>query len=164
MSLKIFFGSTSGNTEKVAKMIQAELGGELMDVRDATADDFAEADAMILGLPTYEEGQLQEDWANIFEDLDEVDFSGKTVALFGLGDQENYAEYFVDALGKLGKKVRERGAKVVGSWPTEGYNFEKSLAVEGDHFIGLVIDEDNQAELTEERVKTWCAQIKSHFS
>ena len=45
-------------------------------------------------------------------------------------------------------------------WPTEGYEFEASLALVDDaHFIGLGIDEDRQPELTQERVKGWCKQI-----
>ena len=95
--------------------------------------------------------------------MDDLDLSGKKVAVFGLGDQEAYPDTFVDGLGILANKVKERGGQLVGSWPLEGYEFNASLAVESDRFVGLVIDVDNQDDLTEERVKTWVNQIKGEF-
>ncbi|MEL7309069.1 MAG: flavodoxin domain-containing protein, partial [Pseudomonadota bacterium] len=84
----------------------------------------------------------------------------KLVAIFGCGDQEDYAEYFLDAMGMINDIVTERGAIVVGHWSTEGYDFEASKALVDDgHFVGLGIDEDRQPELTEKRVKDWCAQV-----
>lgn len=162
----IFFGSTSGNTEKVAKLIAAELSDlspEVKDIKKCAASDLAAYDALVIGVPTYDEGMLQEDWDSIWPDMDSVDLSGKKVALFGLGDQDTYPEYFVSAMGTIYHKVRECGAAVVGSWPTDGYDFERSEAVVGGAFVGLAIDEDNQSDLTDERVSKWCAQIKSEL-
>ncbi len=45
-----------------------------------------------------------------FPTLEEVDFNGKLVALFGCGDQEDYAEYFCDALGTIRDIIEPRGA------------------------------------------------------
>ena len=71
---------------------------------------------------------------------------------------------FVDALGELYDVVSEAGASVVGFWPNEGYEFNSSNALDGDDFVGLVIDQDNQSSLTPERVKTWVASLKSEFA
>ncbi|MFW5697752.1 MAG: flavodoxin, partial [Fimbriimonadaceae bacterium] len=151
MATKVFYGSTGGNTETVAKAIAQELGlEEPVDIADADADELNACDNLVLGVPTYDEGELQEDWDDF--DFDDLDLSGKKVAIFGLGDQDSYAEYFVDAIGILASKVREKGGTLVGSWPTEGYDFEESKAVEDGKFIGLAIDEDNQDDLTDERV------------
>jgi flavodoxin I len=166
MATKLFYGSTNGNTERVAELIKEELGDaidEVMNIADASPDDLASADKLILGTSTWQEGELQEDWEDFFPQLDDIDFGGKTVALFGLGDAYGYSGEFVNGLGTLGNKVKERGATIVGAWPTEGYDFEHSDAAEGDSFMGLVIDEDNDSDKTEERVKTWCEQIKGSF-
>jgi len=48
----------------------------------------------------------------------------------------------------------------VGQTSTDGYDFEESLAVVDDMFLGLVIDEDNQDDLTDERLESWANQIK----
>ena len=166
METKLFFGSSTGNTERIAKRIAIELGSavaEILDVKKATVDDFDFCDGYIIGLSTVDEGLLQEDWRRLWEDIDDVDFSGKTVAIFGLGDQVKYGKWFVDAIGIVYDKVTAGGAKVVGEWPVEGYSFEHSLGVRDGRFVGLVIDEDNQKDLTEERIKRWCSQIRPHF-
>ncbi len=92
--------------------------------------------------------------------LEEIDFNGKLVALFGCGDQEDYAEYFCDALGTIRDIIEPRGATIVGHWPTAGYHFEASKGLaDDDHFVGLAIDEDRQPELTNERVEKWVKQV-----
>ena len=162
-SVGIFFGSDTGNTEHVAKMIQKELGKKLVDVKDiakSSKEEIAEFDLILFGIPTWYYGEAQCDWDDFFPELEEVDFEGKLVAIFGCGDQEDYAEYFLDAMGMINAIVTERGAFVVGHWSTEGYDFEASKAMADDnHFVGLGIDEDRQPELTEQRVKAWCTQV-----
>jgi flavodoxin I len=162
-SVGIFFGSDTGNTEAVAEMIQNELGKQLVEVKDianSTKEEIAEYSLLIFGIPTWYYGEAQCDWDDFFPELEEIDFTDKLVAIFGCGDQEDYAEYFLDAMGQLGEIVENKGATIVGNWPTEGYEFEASKAlIDDDHFIGLGIDEDRQPELTEERVKAWAKQI-----
>jgi flavodoxin len=71
-------------------------------------------DTLIIGCPTWNIGQLQEDWDVVYEQMDNLDFSGKKVAIFGLGDQYDYPDNFCDAIGILGQKFIERGAELVG--------------------------------------------------
>ena len=92
-----------------------------------------------------------------------MDFSGKTIAIYGLGDQVGYPDEFLDAMGELHEFFTERGAKLVGSWPTDGYEFEQSAAVIDDKFVGLALDLDNQAGLTEDRLNAWLSQIAPEF-
>lgn len=167
MEVKLFFGSSTGNTEKCARKIADELGGliaEMKDIKKSSVEDFDFVDGFILGMPTLEEGQLQEDWRRFWDDIEDVDFDGKTVALFGLGDQVKYSKWFVDAIGIVRDKLTEMGAKVVGEWPIDGYTFESKRAVRDGKFVGLVLDEDNQKDLTDARIKAWCDQIRPHFS
>lgn len=159
----LFYGSDTGNTENIAKMIQKQLGSELVDIRDiakSTRQDIESYDFLLLGIPTWYYGEAQADWDDFFPTLEEIDFSEKLVAIFGCGDQEDYAEYFCDAMGTVRDIVEQRGATVVGHWSTEGYSFEASKAlVDGNTFVGLCIDEDRQPELTAERVNKWVKQI-----
>ncbi|PAJ75387.1 flavodoxin [Pseudoalteromonas sp. NBT06-2] len=162
-SVGIFFGSDTGNTEHISKLIQKELGKNMIDVFDiakSSKEDIAEFDLILFGIPTWYYGEAQCDWDDFFPELEEIDFNEKLVAIFGCGDQEDYAEYFLDAMGMVNDIVTERGAIVVGHWPTESYDFEASKGMADDsHFVGLGIDEDRQPELTNGRVKQWCAQI-----
>lgn len=168
-TIGLFFGSDEGNTERVAQLIQQRLGEDCLniyDIADVTQLEFAEYKHIILGIPTWDFGQIQSDWEEFWEDINAVDFSHKTVALFGLGDQFGYGDYFLDAMGMLHDVVVANGAHVVGHWSTEGYDYDASKAeVAGQPlFVGLAIDEDQQEELTDTRVDQWCEQIKREFA
>ena len=159
----IFFGSNTGNTRKIAKMIKKrfpddELMADPLNVNKATPELIAGYDHLILGTPTLGEGLLP----GLDADCQQ-DFSGKTVALYGLGDQEKYPDNFADALGELHEFVKTRGAKVVGKWPTDGYDFIASKAEIDGEFVGLVQDLDNQKMLLEDRLETWLLLIAREF-
>ena len=164
----LFFGSDEGNTEAVAYQIQQCIGTDVVDVKDVadiTQLDFADYELLILGIPTWDFGQIQSDWEDFWQDLSQVDFSEKTVALFGLGDQFGYGDFFLDAMGMLHDVIVSSGARVVGYWPTVSYEFDASKAkIEGqDLFVGLGIDEDQQPELTAQRIECWCQQVVDAF-
>lgn len=163
----LFFGTQTGNTQTLAEDIQKALGGEsvvtLHDVADAEASDFADYNTLIIGCPTWNIGEMQSDWEGLYEELDSVDFSGKTVAYFGPGDQIGYADNFQDAMGILEEKISSLGGKTVGHWPIDGYDFTESKAVKNGTFVGLPLDEDNQSDLTDQRIKAWVAQLKPAF-
>lgn len=162
----VFFGSDEGNTQRVAYQIAERLGvdqAEVFDIADVTQADIDQFQIIIFGISTWDFGQIQSDWEEFWDDVGEMDFSSKTVALFGLGDQFGYGDFFVDAMGMLHDIVIAGGAHVIGYWPIEGYSFDASKALldDGKHFSGLAIDEDQQPELTEERVATWCRQLQT---
>lgn len=163
----IFFGSDTGNTEKVAQHIQKLLGedkADLFDIAKTTKEEIQNFDFLFFGIPTWYYGESQCDWDDFFPNLEQVDFTGKTVAIFGCGDQEDYAEYFCDAMGTLRDIIEPKGVKIVGHWSTEGYHFESSKSlVDDNHFVGLAIDEDRQAELTEQRINQWVEQVKQEM-
>jgi flavodoxin I len=158
----LFYATDTGNTRKVAKLIKRRLEGEvdLFNVTKAKAADVQRYDALIFGTPTLGDGELPETLEVFLPELESVDFTGKVVALFGLGDQVGYPDEFVDALGILYKKLKKRGVSPIGAWPTDDYEFAKSRAVVDGEFVGLVIDQDNQAELTEERIEEWLEEVK----
>jgi flavodoxin I len=170
----IYFGTDTGRTRRIAKLIAQKLGAGAtapLNINRVTVDEFLAHEVLILGSPTYGEGELpgvavglaQESWHEFLPRLRGSDMRGKTVALFGLGDQDKYGAEFVDAMMLLHDAVVACGARVVGAWPTAGYNFEASKALDGDHFVGLALDQINQAALTEARVDAWLQQVKAEM-
>jgi flavodoxin I len=161
----IFFGSTEGNTERVVNQIQQLFGDEavLHNVNSSTAEDVAPYRYVIYACPTWEIGQLQEDWDSFIDEIELVDYTGKKVTYLGLGDADGYPDTFLDALGIIHDRIKDKGASFVGAWPTEGYNFNASKGVADNQFLGLAIDEDNQKDLTQARVEKWVAELKNEF-
>ncbi|WP_096084431.1 flavodoxin FldB [Agaribacterium haliotis] len=167
-SIALFYGSSTCYTEMAAEKIQAAIGAdrvELFNIADENIETMLAYDLLILGIPTWDYGELQEDWENCWDELDELDLSGKRIGLFGLGDQVGYPQWFQDALGYLHDKIVGLGATAVAYWPAEGYEFEQSKALtqDGSMFVGLALDEENEFELTEQRIKQWTQTLLSSF-
>ena len=163
----LFYGTQTGNTQTAAELIQQEFGGDsvvdLYDIADAESSDFEEYDFIIIGCPTWNIGELQSDWDGFYDELDNIEFSPKKVAYFGAGDQIGYADNFQDAMGILEEKISSLGGTTVGYWSTDGYEFNESKAVRNGKFVGLALDEDNQSELSNSRIKAWVTQLKQEF-
>ncbi len=163
----IFFGTDTGNTRRVAKDIATALGSVIaakpVNVRNAQVADLLAYDTLILGTPTYGEGQLPglstgnatESWEEFLPKLAGQNFSGKQVAIYGLGNQKGYPAEFVDAMFYLYEQFKQCGATMIGAWATEGYNFKASKAVVDRYFVGLALDQENQKNLTPDRLDTW---------
>jgi flavodoxin I len=158
----IFYGSSTGNTESVAKEIAKNLGiQEVFDIAKEGAAKIEQHEKLILGTSTWGSGDLQDDWDDEWATFKEIDFKGKTVALFGLGDQECYGDNYLDAMGSIYEVVVKNGGIVVGEWSSEGYIHDASAAeIEEGYFVGLALDEDNESELSASRIEQWCSQIK----
>ena len=164
MATAIFFGSNTGNCEDIAKMIAKDLGNiDIFNLAKTSIDKINDYDKLILGSSTWGDGELNDDWEDAWEDFKQLDISNKTVALFGLGDQESYSEEFSNAIGIIYEHIKSTNAKVVGFTSTKGYYHDNSKAQIGDEFVGLVIDEDNQSDLTKERVTNWVNKIKDEI-
>jgi flavodoxin I len=164
-NIGLFYGSTYGMTEKIAHKIKNEFGDQPVDVlnvKDAEFEDINKYDLLIFGTSAWGIGEMQDDWERAIVKLEQIDFSKKKLALYGLGDQKEYPESFVDGLGILYCRLPDKSC-VVGQWPTKEYKFYFSLADREDKFVGLVIDEHNQPEKTDERVKKWVTQLKKEF-
>jgi flavodoxin long chain len=162
--IALIYGSTTGNTADIASRVQNVIGEEnieLFDVESAGLAALAYFENIIFAIPTWDYGEVQSDWLDVWDEIDEADLSGKTVAFIGVGDQFAYAEWFLDAMGLLHDKVVARGARPIGYWPTAGYDYEASKAVteDGKFFVGLGLDEDCQPEMTDRRIAEWCAEI-----
>lgn len=163
----LFYASSTGKTEDVAIKIKENMAGldiDLQNVSDCVDDAMKNYDLLIFGVSTWGEGELQDDWEEYIVNLNEESLMSKTVAIFGLGDQEEYCDNFLDAMGIIYDKVIQSGATVVGSWPTDGYDFDASRAVRDGEFVGLGLDEDNQFDLSNERIIAWIELITPYFT
>lgn len=171
----IFFGTDTGTTRLIAKKIAKRIGeaaDKPVNVNRITPAEFLAYHTMILGTPTYGQGQVPgksagnpvESWEEFLPALADADLAGKTIALYGLGNQEKYPDRFASGLGQLYRFLSERGATIVGDWPLDGYSFEHSESVVNDRFVGLVIDQNSQGMLTEERLDAWLAGVLPQLS
>lgn len=115
----IIFGSTTGNTEEMAEMVQkvlddAGLQTEIKNVQDAGVEDLTDShDLLLLGCPAYGDDtiELQEDFEEFYGQLDGVKLNGKPFAVFAPGDSSY--EYFCGSVDMLEEKMTEMGGKLV---------------------------------------------------
>ncbi len=164
MKIGLFYGSSTCYTEMAAEKIRSIIGEDIVDifnVKDTALSRMNDYDLLILGISTWDFGEIQEDWSAIWQKIAGVSLKDKSVALFGLGDQEGYGEWYLDAMGMLHDEIVKCGPTIIGYWPNVGYEFEASKALTDDKefFVGLALDEDSQYELSDERIATWCEQI-----
>lgn len=166
----IYFGSSTGATERVANMIKSEIdsyGVADVDVQVVSTGNLSSMSGykyLVFGCPTWNIGELQDDWALVYPAMDAVSFRGKKVAFFGCGDQFGYSNSFVDAIGILCEKVMDLGGEPCGWIPTdESYQFEFSRANIEGILMGLPIDEDSQAAQTPQRVCNWVHWLLEDF-
>jgi len=164
----IFYGTTTGNTEEVINMLAERLtaaGFEVTihDIVRQELDAMMTYDNLILATPTWNMGELQEDWEIVFDDFSKLDFTGKKVAFLGVGDQDGHSDTFLNGVGLLARPVEQNGAEIVGKWPRDGYRYTQSAAERGDKFIGLAIDQDSDEDKTPERLDRWVDMLKEQF-
>lgn len=162
----IIYSFNTRKSKNVAEKIIETFGDdkiEAINAEELTIEVFEKYDKFILSAPTWFDGELPNYWDEFIPDLEEMDLKSKTFAVFGLGDQKGYSENFCDAIGILVEILEECGAKIVGSTSVVGYSYESSRAQRGDKFVGLTLDQENQARLTKGRIDNWVAQLRKEM-
>ncbi len=161
----IVYGTSTGNTQSVAEMINSHLDNqaELINVDGASASDLAAYDFLFLGTSTWGLGDLQDDWEGFVSQLQSLDLQGKQVALFGLGDADAYPDTFVDGMGAIYQAIANKGCELVGMVSVDDYSYDASTAEVDSQFVGLPIDEDNESDKTGERVEAWIGSLRHHL-
>ena len=157
-----------GNVESTVARLSAHFDKDAIDIFTITEiepEKLIDYDLLIFGGSTigadhWEDSHISS-WYNFFEALKSVNLQGKAAAIFGLGDQVLYPEHFVDGMVVIRDELVAAGAKIIGRWPVEGYEHTDSKSQEGDHFIGLALDDDQQHELSDERIRKWVEVLKS---
>jgi flavodoxin II len=68
-------------------------------------------------------------------------------------------------MGMLDEAIAVNDCQRIGFWPTEGYDFTRSKALtpDGEWFVGLALDEENQYDLTDGRLLQWVEQITTEL-
>ena len=167
MKVGLVYSTSTGNTETVAGYIKDVCGDAVEGPNDIgdVSGDIAGYDGLIVGAPTWNTNADSErsgtEWDEfLYGDLTSMDLKGKKVAIFGLGDQSGYGDNFCDAMDELKTCFEGQGATVVGAVSTDGYEHNDSKSIAGGKFVGLACDEDNQPDMSEDRVKAWIDQIK----
>lgn len=166
MKTGIFYSFSSGKTQSVADRIVKEFESniDVNDIEEIRGSKFLEYDLIIIGVSTWFGGGLPDAWEDFLPEFKQAGFENKKVAIFGLGNQQGYPENFGDAISVLVELLEPKGAKIIGFTSTEGYEFDASKSIRGNQFMGLLIDEETQPELTVGRVKNWVKQIKEEYN
>lgn len=163
----VFYGSTTGTTESVARTIAEKLGipsSDVYNVSKMTADVAGSYEALILGTSTWGDGELQDDWYDGIKVLKNANLSGKTIALFGCGDSESYSDTFCDGMGILFEDLKDSGCSFVGAVPDSDYTYASSMAAAGGKFVGLALDDVNESDRTDARVSAWTEMLKADLA
>lgn len=164
-TISIYYGSSGGNTEDVAKKIAKALNlpiDRVFDVAKATAD-FSDSDTLLFGSSTLGLGDLQDDWDFFLDKVKTANLAGKKIALFGCGDSSSYSDTFCDALSKIYQGIQNKGIILIGRTSTDGYTYDSSESVIDGQFLGLAIDEDNEPHLTDARIARWVENLKKEI-
>ncbi|MCU4165252.1 flavodoxin [Carboxylicivirga caseinilyticus] len=163
----IFYSFRSVKTGQQVKKILKLLGSDnvtAVDIDVATGEDFMKFTNYVLAVPTWFDGELPTYWDEFLPSIEDESLKGKNFAIFGGGDQKGYPENFVDGIGLMAEFLEERGGKIVGFTSTDGYTFEGSKAKRGDQFVGLALDIENQAALSNERIDAWVKSLTKEFA
>lgn len=161
----IFYGSSTGVTAEVTQEIAKKLGvadADVYNVAKSAPSDVAPYDVLILGSSTWGAGELQDDWYDFLDGLEVLDLKDKQIALFGCGD-ESMSDTFCGAVGEIYNRLQKTGARFIGYFNAEGYDFDESPAFIDGVYVGLLLDNVNKEELTEDRMKEWVAKVKSEI-
>ena len=169
--IALIYWPEKGNVEYVADRIAEHLKNfeiEKISLAGLSDHDPSSMNYWIIGGSTagahvWQDADDSNLWNDFFKMLDKVDMKAKTVAFFGLGDQILYPNHFVNGLGVFQEEFEKRQAKIVGQWPVDGYDFYDSDGMKDGKFFGLALDEDNQDELTDERIDKWVKLIIQDF-
>jgi flavodoxin I len=168
MPVRILFATTTGKTEDVATRLAELIGpsASVQDVGDLDATEELEASGdLICCVPTWNTGadsmRSGTAWDSHVEGIPDLQMSGRTVAIVGLGDSSSYSDYFCDAMEELYTAFIRSGARMVGKVSPASYDFSESKSVVNGLFCGLPLDEDSEPDVTDERLAQWVKQLQS---
>jgi len=164
----IFYSFNSTKTAKTAEKIihefEPDFRIEAVNAEELTEEQFLSFTNLILGVPTWFDGELPNYWDEFVPALEDLNLKVKTISIYGLGNQVEYPENFGDAVGIMANLLENCGAKIVGTTSTQGYTFESSKAVVNDRFCGLILDQETQPRMSTERIANWVNDLKLQFT
>ena len=168
----IFFSPVGGNVNRVAKMLGDLIGDDKVDiipVKEATEEDVNKYDKIILagstvGTDHWDNEAVPDEWPGFFAMIKDFTLEKKKLAIVGLGNSFIYPSHFADGMAFLYDNLKKLNAEIFGEVGPEGYDFTESESINDDGlFCGLPIDEDNEPELTNERLENWISILEPDF-
>ena len=110
---KIVYASMTGNTEEIADIVAEAMENmgievEIEECTQVDAADFEDADICVLASYTYDEGTLPDEILDFYEDLLELDLTGKIFGVCGSGD--TFYDYFCKAVDDFEQAFLKTGA------------------------------------------------------
>ena len=168
----LIYSPEGGNVNRVTNKLGEMIGNEKVDiipVKEVEKGDIYKYNKIILvgstvGADHWDNEIIVDEWNEFFTKIKEISFEERKVAIVGLGNSVLYPEHFADGMAVLYERIKEKNAQILGKVDAKDYDFTDSEAVNDDgYFCGLAIDEDNEAELTTERLEKWILTLKSDF-
>lgn len=170
----LLYSPKGGNVEKISKKITQLIGEDKIEKVliekniDEVLKNIENYEKIIMVISTvgrsnWDSYYSKIGWDYFIPELRKKDLSGKKVSIVGLGDHLLYPDNFVDSMGILYQSLLETNSIIIGKVNSEEYTFDNSMALEGKMFVGLAIDEDNEEELTDKRLKKWKSLISEDF-
>jgi flavodoxin I len=168
----LFFSPKGGNVNRVANKLGELIGNDKVDiipVKEAEKGDLYKYNNIILvgstvGADHWDNEIVVDEWPEFFTKMKEISFENKKVAIVGLGNSVLYPEHFADGMAVLYERIKQQNGEILGFVDAKDYDFTDSEALNDEGFFcGLPIDEDNEAELTTERLERWISILKSDF-
>jgi len=168
----IFFSPEGGNVNRVANKLRELIGDDKVDIIPVREAEKAELDkykniilaGSTVGTDHWSNETIIDEWPEFFTKIEDNSLENKKVAIVGLGNSFLYPSHFADGMAVLHDKLTRLNATVLGRVEAKGYDFTDSEALDDEGFFcGLAIDEDNEPELTTERLENWISILKPDF-
>lgn len=168
----LFFSPEGGNVDSVANKLGELIGNDKVDIipaKEVEKGDLYKYNNIILvgstvGADHWNNEVVADEWPEFFTKIREISFEKKKVAIVGLGNSVLYPEHFADGIAILYERIKQQNGELLGFVDAKDYDFTDSEALnDKGFFCGLPIDEDNEAELTTERLEKWISILKPDF-
>ncbi len=157
----IFFATKGGATEAFAKQIAEKLNADCFNMKDTDVTEIGKYENVVLMSSSYFFGALTEDWGSKVKLLHTVDFTGKKVAIVGVGSQERHPDSFCSGAADFYDKLRFSGALFVGDVCPCDYNFTFSRMQKGQKLLGLCLDKGDEKSAA--RIDEWVKKVQPLF-
>lgn len=117
MKAKIVFASMTGNDEDMADILEEDLLDSGFDVDNSDvsftdASDYLDSDLCVFITYTYGEGVMTDEIADFYEQLKELDLTGKHFVVMGSGDK-TYGEHYCENVFDFEKAFLNCGAEEI---------------------------------------------------
>ncbi|MFL2062238.1 flavodoxin [Latilactobacillus sakei] len=118
---KVVYASMTGNNEEIADIVEEALENlnvsvEMSEISQADPSDFEDTDICIVCSYTYgDDGDLPDEAVDFYEDLKEMDLTGKVYGVCGSGDTfyDEFCKVVDDFAGVFEQTGATKGSDVV---------------------------------------------------